>query len=208
MKYDGILFDLDGTLWNATDAITVSWAEALKDAPDVEQLPTKEQLESVMGMTAEELMATLFPTLTKERHLELFERCCQVENVYLREHGGILYPEMEETLSRLSEKLPLFIVSNCNAEYIPCFLDAHKLHSYFRDWECIGRTGKPKGDNIQLVVQRNGLEHPVYIGDTSMDQDAAGKAGVPFIHAAYGFGQVTGAPKIQAPKELLKLLED
>lgn len=208
MKYDGILFDLDGTLWNATDAITVSWAEALKDAPDVEQLPTKEQLESVMGMTAEELMATLFPTLTKERHLELFERCCQVENVYLREHGGTLYPEMEETLSRLSEKLPLFIVSNCNAEYIPCFLDAHKLHSYFRDWECIGRTGKPKGDNIQLVVQRNGLEHPVYIGDTSMDQDAAGKAGVPFIHAAYGFGQVTGAPKIQAPKELLKLLED
>lgn len=208
MKYDGILFDLDGTLWNATDAITVSWAEALKDAPDVEQLPTKEQLESVMGMTAEELMATLFPTLTKERHLELFERCCQVENVYLREHGGTLYPEMEETLSRLSEKLPLFIVSNCNAEYIPCFLDAHKLHSYFRDWECIGRTGKPKGDNIQLVVQRNGLEHPVYIGDTSMDQDAAGKAGVPFIHAAYGFGQVTGAPKLQAPKELLKLLED
>lgn len=208
MKYDGILFDLDGTLWNATDAITVSWAEALKGAPDVEQLPTKEQLESVMGMTAEELMATLFPTLTKERHLELFERCCQVENVYLREHGGTLYPEMEETLSRLSEKLPLFIVSNCNAEYIPCFLDAHKLHSYFRDWECIGRTGKPKGDNIQLVVQRNGLEHPVYIGDTSMDQDAAGKAGVPFIHAAYGFGQVTGAPKIQAPKELLKLLED
>lgn len=208
MKYDGILFDLDGTLWNATDAITVSWAEALKDAPDVEQLPTKEQLESVMGMTAEELMATLFPTLTKERHLELFERCCQVENVYLREHGGTLYPEMEETLSRLSEKLPLFIVSNCNAEYIPCFLDAHKLHSYFRDWECIGRTGKPKGDNIQLVVQRNGLEHPVYIGDTSMDQDAAGKAGVPFIYAAYGFGQVTGAPKIQAPKELLKLLED
>lgn len=208
MKYDGILFDLDGTLWNATDAITVSWAEALKDAPDVEQLPTKEQLESVMGMTAEELMATLFPTLTKERHLELFERCCQVENVYLREHGGALYPEMEETLSRLSEKLPLFIVSNCNAEYIPCFLDAHKLHSYFQDWECIGRTGKPKGENIQLVVQRNGLEHPVYIGDTSMDQDAAGKAGVPFIHAAYGFGQVTGAPKIQAPKELLKLLED
>ena len=208
MKYDGILFDLDGTLWNATDALSVSWAVALKDAPDVKQLPTKEQLESVMGMTAEELMATLFPTLTKERHLELFERCCQVENVYLREHGGTLYPEMEETLSRLSEKLPLFIVSNCNAEYIPCFLDAHKLHSYFRDWECIGRTGKPKGDNIQLVVQRNGLEHPVYIGDTSMDQDAAGKAGVPFIHAAYGFGQVTGIPKIQAPKELLKLLED
>lgn len=208
MKYDGILFDLDGTLWDATDAITVSWAEALKDAPDVEQLPTREQLESVMGMTAEDLMATLFPTLSKKRHLELFDRCCQVENVYLRQHGGTLYPEMEETLSRLAEKLPLFIVSNCNADYIPCFLDAHKLHPHFQDWECIGRTGKPKGDNIRLVVQRNGLERPVYIGDTSMDQEAAQQAGVPFIHAAYGFGQASGAPKLQAPKELLKLLED
>lgn len=208
MKYDGILFDLDGTLWDATDAITVSWAQALKDAPDVEQLPTREQLESVMGMTAEELMATLFPALTKERHLELFDRCCQVENVYLREHGGTLYPEMEETLQALAQRLPLFIVSNCNAEYIPCFLDAHQLHRYFRDWECIGRTGRPKGDNIRLVAQRNGLQRPVYVGDTAMDRDAAEKAGVPFLHAAYGFGQVPGAPKIQAPKELLKLLED
>ena len=36
MKYDGILFDLDGTLWDATEAIAVSWAQALRDAPDVE----------------------------------------------------------------------------------------------------------------------------------------------------------------------------
>ncbi|MGI6256079.1 MAG: HAD family hydrolase [Acutalibacter sp.] len=208
MKYDGILFDLDGTLWDATDAIAVSWAQALKDAPDVDQLPTREQLESVMGMTAEDLMATLFPKLTKERHLELFDRCCQVENIYLREHGGKLYPRMEETLTQLSEKLPLFIVSNCNKEYIPCFLDAHQLHAYFQDWECIGRTGLPKGENIRLVAQRNQLQRPVYIGDTAMDQDAAEKAGVPFLHAAYGFGKVTGAPEIQEPQELLQLLED
>ena len=30
MKYDGILFDLDGTLWDATEAIRVSWAMALE----------------------------------------------------------------------------------------------------------------------------------------------------------------------------------
>ena len=208
MKYDGILFDLDGTLWDATDAITVSWAQALADAPDVEQPPTREQLESVMGMTAPDLMATLFPKLSKERHLELFDRCCQVENVYLRQHGGKLYPRMEETLAKLSEKVPLFIVSNCNTEYIPCFLDAHQLHQYFRDWECIGRTGRPKGENIRLVVQRNGLSRPVYLGDTSMDQKAAEEAGVPFLHAAYGFGQVTGAPEVREPWDLVQLLEE
>ena len=207
MKYDGILFDLDGTLWDATEAIAVSWAQALRDAPDVEAPPTREELEGVMGMTAEDLMATLFPQLSKERHLELFDRCCQVENRYLREHGGKLYPGLKETLEKLAEKLPLAIVSNCNDDYIPCFLDAHRMHALFKDWECIGRTGKPKGENIRLVVERNHLERPVYVGDTAMDQAAAQEAGVPFIHAAYGFGKVAGAAEIRRPADLLALLE-
>ena len=133
MRYDSILFDLDGTLWDSTDAVAASWEEALAGVPDIEGPPTRAQLEGVMGMTAEDLMAKLYPHLSKERHMELFDRCCQVENTYLREHGGVLYPQLEETLEALSQKLPLFIVSNCNAEYIPCFLDAHQLHRYFQD---------------------------------------------------------------------------
>ena len=208
MRYDSILFDLDGTLWDATEALQISWAMALKDAPDVEATPTKEELEKVMGMTAEDLMATLYPNLSPQRHMELFQRCCEVETDYLREHGGRLYPKMEETLDQLSQKVPLFIVSNCNTEYIPSFLDGHKLHKYFQDWECIGRTGRPKGENIQLIVERNSLKHPVYVGDTILDQEASAQAGVPFLHAAYGFGKVTGAPEVESPEALLKLLED
>ena len=191
MRYDSILFDLDGTLWDATEALQISWAMALKDAPDVEAPPTKEELEKVMGMTAEDLMATLYPNLSPQRHMELFQRCCEVE-----------------TLDQLSRKVPLFIVSNCNTEYIPSFLDGHKLHKYFQDWECIGRTGRPKGENIQLIVERNGLKRPVYVGDTILDQEASAQAGVPFLHAAYGFGKVTGAPEVESPEALLKLLED
>lgn len=130
-----------------------------------------------------------------------------MENDYLRRHGGKLYPQMEETLRELSQHLPLFIVSNCNADYIPCFLDAHKLHDCFQDWECIGRTGKPKGENIRLVAERNQVQRPVYVGDTALDQEAACFAGVPFLHAAYGFGRVTNVPHIQEPRDLLQLLE-
>ena len=208
MKYDGILFDLDGTLWDATQAITASWALALQDAPDVQAPPTREQLEGVMGMTAEDLTATLFPQLSESRRMELFDLCCQVENDYLRRHGGRLYPGLVDTLDKLSQQVPLFIVSNCNKEYIPSFLDAHHLHAYFQDWECIGRTGLPKGENIRLVAERNGVKHPVYVGDTVMDQEAAQQAGVPFFHAAYGFGQVSGAPEIEEPRQLLRLLTD
>ena len=56
--------------------------------------------------------------------------------------------------------------------------------------------GSRKGENIRLVMRRNGFDHAVYIGDTVKDQEAAVLAGVPFIHAAYGFGQVSGADAV------------
>ncbi len=59
-----------------------------------------------------------------------------------------------------------------------------------------GRTGKSKGENIKLLMDRNGLcagasdcnGAAVYVGDTLGDETAANFAGIPFIHAAYGFG--------------------
>lgn len=206
MKYDSVLFDLDGTLWDATQAVAYSWAQALKNEPDIQAPPTIAELEQVMGMTAEDLTAALFPHLSLERRLELFEKCCQVECQYLAVHGGRLYPGIPELLATLSEKVPLFIVSNCNTDYIPSFLTGHRLHAFFKDWECIGRTGLPKWENIRLVVERNRLQRPLYVGDTAMDQEAAQKAGVPFLHAAYGFGQVANAARLQSPLDLLNLV--
>ena len=69
-------------------------------------------------------------------------------------------------------------------------IQAHGLGGYFTDYEDPGRTGKPKGDNIRLVMERNGLKQPLYIGDTQGDWNAACQAGAPFLHAAYGFGRV------------------
>ena len=101
MKYDGILFDLDGTLWDATEAIRVSWAMALESVPDVEAPPTREQLERVMGMTADNLMATLFPKLSKERHRELFDACCKAEENALH---GVARPAAQEKHHRCAER--------------------------------------------------------------------------------------------------------
>ena len=39
-------------------------------------------------------------------------------------------------------------------------------------------------------------EEAVYIGDTKGDQEAAKLAGISFIHAAYGFGQVEDADAV------------
>ena len=51
-------------------------------------------------------------------------------------------------------------------------------------------------------MERNGYGKAVYIGDTAKDQEAAQTAGIPFIHATYGFG------KAIAPEGVIGSLEE
>ena len=52
-------------------------------------------------------------------------------------------------------------------------------------------AAKYKAENIRLIVERNTISHPVYIGDTDGDAQACQEAGVPFIFAGFGFGETT-----------------
>ncbi len=110
------------------------------------------------------------------------------DNRVISELGGELYEGVPAGLGKLSAKLPLFIVSNCQAGYIETFLDWSTLRPLFKDFECWGNTGKPKADNLRAVIDRNGLRSPIYVGDTEGDQRAARDCRIPFIHMRYGFG--------------------
>ncbi|EGW40234.1 putative hydrolase [Desulfosporosinus sp. OT] len=66
---------------------------------------------------------------------------CETEQVYLEEHGGMLYPKLEETLETLAQNYKLFIVSNCQDGYIQAFFKAHSLDKYFSDFNVgVNRT--------------------------------------------------------------------
>lgn len=191
MKYDGILFDLDGTLWNATDAIRISWNMAVKNFSESKDREfTSEELEGVMGLPMNEIAKKLFPALNSDKQLEVLEKCCEVENNYLAEHGGILYPELEETLEYLCRSYKLFIVSNGQSGYIQSFLKAHDLKKYFSDFQNWGDNKVSKGENNKLIIARNNLENAIYVGDTKGDALSAQTAGIPFVFARYGFGDV------------------
>ena len=103
---------------------------------------------------------------------------------------NILYPGVAETMKALCQKVPLFIVSNCQSGYIELFLEKTSLTDCITDSECPGGTGLPKGPNIRLVADRNHLQNPVYVGDIDGDRQASEEAGVKFCHASYGFGKV------------------
>ena len=190
MKIDSIIFDLDGTLWDSTEGVSKTWSLVLNKYDYERKEVTVEDLHSCMGKQLDEIGKILFPKLSSEVRKNLMNECCTLENEYLVEHGGVLYAKVEETLKELSKKYKLFVVSNCQDGYIECFFKAHKLDKYFTDYECPGRTGLSKGENNKLVIERNNLKKPVYVGDTEGDAESAKVAGIPFVFAKYGFGSV------------------
>lgn len=208
MKFDSIIFDLDGTLWDSTDGVVKCWNHILKDSEEVKAEITDKDIQGVMGLQVAEIGKRFFPNLNKEQQEKLMSDCCEYECAYLSEHGGLLYDNLEDILKYLSESYKLFIVSNCQCGYIEAFFKYHKLDKYFIDYENPGRTGLTKGENIRLIIERNNLRKPVYVGDTVGDSKAARFAGVPFIYASYGFGKVEDYDyKISDLTQLVTLLD-
>lgn len=189
-KVDGIIFDLDGTLWDSTDAILKVWNDARNEFKEITNVLTKEDIQGVMGLQIEEIGKRYYPYLSNDKIKKIITYCIKAENEYLGIHGAKLYDNLEITIKKLYKNYKLFIVSNCEKGYIEAFLNFHNLDKYFVDFENPGRTGMEKANNIKLVVERNNLKNPIYVGDTTGDKNAAKMAGVPFVFAKYGFGDV------------------
>ncbi|TFE02262.1 HAD family hydrolase [Jeotgalibacillus salarius] len=187
---DSIIFDLDGTLWDPRETVLTSWNKAIEDYPKVDKKLTLDDLKQTMGKQMHEISQIFFPELSEEDQKSVMDYLTEIEIPYVAKNGGELYPDLEDTLKDLSQKYRLFIVSNCQEGYIEAFYEYHGLDKYFDDFENPGRTGLSKGENIKLVIDRNGLQDSIYVGDTQGDRDAARKAGVPFVYAKYGFGEV------------------
>lgn len=187
---EAIIFDLDGTMWDAVDGILLMWNQVVANHPECRKEPiTAEELSKCLGLPMTDIAERLFPQCTSEKQKMLMDECCEIETVYLSEHGGILYPELEKTLTELKKSYKLFVVSNCQKGYIESFITAHKLSACFDDIECWGNNLLSKGENNKLIMERNGVTKAVYVGDTAGDEESARVAGIPFIFARYGFGE-------------------
>src|SRR5574344_850923 len=114
--------------------------------------------------------------------MKLFRLCLNEEIAYLAVHPRKLYPKEKETLALLSKRYSLYLVSNSDKGYVENYLSACQMEAYFSGHVCAGDTGWPKWGNA------------LYIGDTLKDKNETEKAGIPFIHAAYGFGEIPNYP--------------
>lgn len=203
---DSIIFDLDGTMWDTRDDVAEIWNEVFEKY-GFEASLTGEIVASYMGMPYDEAMEQMLGHIPEESRKIMMDECASIEAQTIdRKNGGKIFPNVKETLDELVKDYRLFIVSNCQKGYIEAFLRINGLEKYFEDTENAENTGLQKGENNKLVIERNNLKNPVYVGDTPGDARSAKFVGIPFIYAEYGFDTVEEYDaKIADFSDLLKL---
>ena len=202
-----IIFDVDGTLWDSTEVVSLAWNKAIAEVGGTKAVVDAAILKREFGKTMKVIADDLFPDANETTKALLMKKCCDYEHEALEENEAeLLYPAVVETIKELAQQHRLFIVSNCQSGYIELFMKKAGVEAYIEDWECFGDTGKVKGENIRLLMERNKLAEAVYVGDTQGDYEATQLAGIPFVFARYGFGSVTVATQgIERFEDLLPL---
>lgn len=203
---DALIFDVDGTLWDSRVPVGEAWNIIIERETGGRADLSPARLSTLFGKTMRDITDAVLPGLPPEERDALAYQCFEYENVYLAGHPGVLYPGVAETMKKLAEHWPLYIVSNCQAGYIDVMLRTTGTAPYVKGHLCHGQTGRSKGETLRILMEREGLADPVYVGDTQGDADACAQAGILMVWADYGFGRVERPWRtISHFEELLKL---
>jgi phosphoglycolate phosphatase len=203
--FDALVFDLDGTLWNASENSVLGWNNGLRSL-GIDRVVTVEELQKVLGKPGPECVQILLPAESKQ-YPNLLDVIKYYEKIAIQTNGGKLYDSLETTIKSLSRKYDLFLVSNCGEWYLNEFFKVSGIKEYLRGYDCYGISKQNKAEMLVKLKQKYHLTRPAYIGDTEMDERAARNAGYAFIFAGYGFG-VSRNPdfKINFLSELIDIL--
>ncbi len=215
MKYDTIIFDLDGTLLNTLDDLADSVNEVLKNEGYPQR--SKDEVREFIGDGIKMLMERSLPQGTTEAEvLRCLERFRDIyrENM---ENQTRPYDGIPELLKGLKDKgIRTGVVSNKHDEATKAM-----CRLFFGDdiEVAIGdnhkRKKKPEPDNVYeaLLQLEAKKETTLYVGDSHVDMRTAKNAGLKCVGVTWGYRSrevliAEGADYIaDEPKQLIELIE-
>jgi phosphoglycolate phosphatase len=186
-KPDSIIFDMDGTLWDAVDTYAASWNMVFKEL-NIDKTISRDELATMVGWEGKKVLKAMMPEFDEETQLDIYTKVNDVRRQLLPQKGGILYDGVKDGVKQLAEKYPLFILSNCAKGVIRLFIDWACIDEHIIDEIAYGTNFMPKHYNIKVLMERHNLKNPVYVGDTEGDGEQSRLAGIPFVFVSYGFG--------------------
>ena len=189
-----LIFDIDGTLWDSRALVAEGYNIQLRKEGYDHLCVTAEDLKPLFGKVMTEIADAILASVPVNQRYALMERCMDTENRYLAENEcRIGYDGVKETLEELARSYRLFIVSNAQCGYPELCMEKLGIGHLIEGHLCFGDTGTEKGQTILELMRRHHIDDAVYIGDTQGDYEATVVAGIPFIWAAYGFGNPSAA---------------
>jgi len=186
-KPDSIIFDMDGTLWDAVDTYAASW-NLVFEKLNIDRSISRDELAKMVGWEGKKVLQAMMPDYEEELRQGIYAQVTELRKELLPQRGGILYDGVKEGLKQLAAKYQLYIVSNCAKGIIRLFIDWAGINEHILDEIAYGTNYMPKHYNIKQLIDRHNLKSPVYVGDTEGDSEQSRLAGIPFVFVSYGFG--------------------
>jgi HAD superfamily hydrolase (TIGR01509 family) len=200
-----VLWDLDGPLFHTLPVMRAAW----------------QRVRELYGISASfddyaEHLGRPFLDILRILGLDLpHDQPARIHSTYLiasEEHAELATPPpgVEDVLQWLdSHGFGLGVVTSKSRRTAGPLLDRFSC-----PWAVVrtpGRErGKPAPDSLLLAVTDVGVDpsEAVYIGDMAVDQQAADRAGIPYVHADWGYGspETPSAVVLSDPTELPALL--
>ncbi|EAK8010732.1 HAD family hydrolase [Campylobacter jejuni] len=183
-----ILFDLDGTLIDSTDAILNSFQGAFKALGLTSK--NNEEIKNLIGYPLEQMFRMLYPgkvNLSKEFVLAYREIYAQI---YLEQ--TTLLPKAKEALELGSEIADLGIVTTKGGKFTPILLDYLGVKKFFKTLITLEDVTNPKPSSEPIILALKRLnktqENAYMIGDTILDIQAAISANITPLALTCGYG--------------------
>jgi phosphoglycolate phosphatase len=190
-RFDLVVFDWDGTLFDSTALIVHSIQAACRDLGL--PVPDDERASWVIGLSLQGAMAHAVPSLQPEQIPQMIER--YRHHYLLRQHDLTLFPGVLDMLHALRRRQHWLAVATGKSRVgLDDALHASALRGVFDGTRTADET-RSKPDPLMLVelMRQFGTtpERTVMIGDTTHDLQLAANAGAPSIAVAYGAHQTS-----------------
>ena len=149
---DALIFDMDGTLWDATASYAEIWNRCFYESGMTRRVDSDELMKYMGQPIASIVKGITGNCLDDEKMKSFIDRLGILEDEMMPVLGGKPFAGLNEGLAKLSKYYRLFMLSNCGIDGLPNFMRYTGTEDYFSGYVSYGDRPMPKGDNMKYLI--------------------------------------------------------